>query len=134
MVATLLPQPRSAADLPRRADPPSAHHHTAPTRLETPPRAADPEAERRRQARDLVAAVDGSREALEELRAGFLRRLHRASDDFGATEGLRVTEAALRLVPPLADLWTGHERAGQVESESWWRRLRPRKRRRRRLS
>jgi hypothetical protein len=41
----------------------------------------------------------GGRAPLEALRAVFISRLHRASDDFAATEGLRVVEAALSLLP-----------------------------------
>jgi hypothetical protein len=43
----------------------------------------------------LIAALHGDRERLFELRSLFLLRLHRASDDFGASEGLRVVERAL---------------------------------------
>jgi hypothetical protein len=39
------------------------------------------------------------REALEHERAEFQARLHRRSDDFAATEGLRAVELALRLAP-----------------------------------
>jgi hypothetical protein len=99
MVATLLPDPPPTADARALADPTSAPQGPAPPWLEVPPGGDDPAAGRRRKARDLAAALGGRRAALEELRSGFLRRLHRASDDFDATEGLRVTELALRMTP-----------------------------------
>ena len=68
-------------------------------RTQTPPRGEDPAAERRRRAEALVAVADGRREPLEQLRSHFIRRLHRASDDFAATERLRVVEAALSSIP-----------------------------------
>jgi hypothetical protein len=66
--------------------------------IEAPTRRDDPEAERRRRAEMLVAALDGDRERLFELQSLFLLRLHRASDDFGATEGLRVVESAIAMI------------------------------------
>ena len=68
-------------------------------RIQTPPRGEDPAAERRRRVEALVAVTDGRREPLEQLRSHFTRRLHRASDEFAATEGLRVVEAALSSIP-----------------------------------
>ena len=56
-------------------------------------------AERRLRAEALVAVADGRREPLEQLRFRFIERLRRASDDFAATEGLRVVEAALATGP-----------------------------------
>jgi len=73
--------------------------HEVLTRLEMPPAGSDPTAERRSEAERLVAVLGGDRDLLDRLRSAFLRRLHRASDDFGATEGLRVVEAALWLIP-----------------------------------
>lgn len=67
--------------------------------IETPPGGDDPAADRRQRAERLVAAVGGDRDALERVRATYLRRLYRAGDDFGATAGLRVVETALSLVP-----------------------------------
>jgi hypothetical protein len=58
----------------------------------------------------LVGIVGSRREPLEELRLGYLRRLHRASDDFEATEGLRVVEAALSLIPHPVDPATEQRR------------------------
>ena len=58
-----------------------------------------PTAERRQRAERLVAVGGGDRDRLERVRSTYLRRLHRASDDFGATAGLRVVEAALWLIP-----------------------------------
>ena len=54
-------------------------------------------AERRRRAERLAAAVH-ERPSLEELRSTYIRRLHRRSDDFAATEALRTVEAAVSLV------------------------------------
>jgi hypothetical protein len=87
--------------------------------IQTPPQGEDPAAERRRRAQALVAVADWRREPLELLRSRFIRRLHRASDDFAATEGLRVVEAALSLIPRPEGLWG----TGQQRSRSrWWRR------------
>ena len=66
--------------------------------FEAPTRRDDSGAERRRRAGMLAAALDGDRERLFELRSLFLLRLHRASDDFGATEGLRVVESAIAMI------------------------------------
>jgi hypothetical protein len=68
------------------------------TELEAPTRSDDPRAELERRADMLVAALDGDRERLFELRSLFLLRLHRASDDFGASEGLRVVERAAAMI------------------------------------
>ena len=54
--------------------------------------------ERWRRAEILLAALDGDRERLFELQSLFILRLHRASDDFGATEGLRVVESAIAMI------------------------------------
>jgi hypothetical protein len=67
--------------------------------IEMPPEGDAPAADRRRRAERLVAAVGGDRDCLERVRSAYLRRLHRASDDFRATAGLRVVEAALWLIP-----------------------------------
>ena len=48
--------------------------------------------------RILLVAVDGDGRRLFELQSLFILRLHRASDDFGATEGLRVVESAIAIV------------------------------------
>ena len=61
-------------------------------------RCGDPDEERWQRAELLVAAVDGDRERLFELHSLFILRLHRASDDFGATEGLRVVESAIAMI------------------------------------
>jgi hypothetical protein len=57
----------------------------------------------RNELRDLHLAVDDDRSQLEALRLHYLDRLHRASDDFAATEGLRIVERALALVPRTHD-------------------------------
>ena len=67
--------------------------------LRRPSHDRDPEEHRRRRAEWLVTVAGGQREMLEELRLGFIGRLHRAGDDFEATEGLRVVERALSLTP-----------------------------------
>jgi hypothetical protein len=53
----------------------------------------------------LVAEVGGRREPLQQLRASYQERLRRASNDFEATEGLRVVERALTLLPPTPGAW-----------------------------
>jgi hypothetical protein len=53
----------------------------------------------RRRGAEALAAMAGGRAPLEAVRSAFIHRLHRASDDFEATEGLRVVEAALSLIP-----------------------------------
>jgi hypothetical protein len=75
-------------------------------KLEEVPASDDPVAERRRQAEQLVAAAGDQRQALEAVQAGFLRRLHQASDDFKATEGLRVVDLALSLMPRPEGPWS----------------------------
>jgi hypothetical protein len=70
----------------------------AVARIQTPPQGDDPAAERRLRAEALVAVAGGRPEPLERLRYSFIDRLRRASDDFAATEGLRVVETALSLV------------------------------------
>lgn len=67
--------------------------------VETPNTPQDASFSRRDRAQALVALGGGRREPLEQGLAYFQNRLHQASDDYAATEGLRVVEAALRLVP-----------------------------------
>ncbi len=69
----------------------------------TQPSQDDPAAARRRDAEALLATVEGRRERLESLRLRYLRRLHRASDDFEATEALRVVERAMSMIPYAED-------------------------------
>jgi hypothetical protein len=69
-----------------------------PPSVQIPPQDDDLAAQRCRKVEALVA-MDNGRAPLEALRAVFISRLHRASDDFEATEGLRVVEAALSLIP-----------------------------------
>jgi hypothetical protein len=66
--------------------------------LEAPTRSGDPDQERWRRAQLLLAAIDGDRERLFELQSLFILRLHRASDDLGASEGLRVVESAIAIL------------------------------------
>jgi hypothetical protein len=70
--------------------------------LEMPSETASDSCSRKSQAKGLVALADGRRESLEQRRAYFQKRLHQASNDLAATEGLRVVEAALRLIPQAA--------------------------------
>jgi hypothetical protein len=51
------------------------------------------------QAEELVARAGSDRAQLEEVRSRYLDLLPRASDDFDATEGLRIVERALGLMP-----------------------------------
>lgn len=90
--------------------------------VDVTPRDGDPAAARRRSAEVIAHLAGGRREPVEELRLHYLRRLHRASDDFGATEGLRVVETALTLMPRPEDPATEQRRARQ---RRWrWRRRR----------
>lgn len=66
--------------------------------IEAPTRGRDVQGETQRRAERLIAGVDGDRESLFELRSLFILRLHASSDDFGATEGLRVVERAIALL------------------------------------
>jgi hypothetical protein len=84
----------------------------------------DPAAERRRRIDALVRAAGGRREVLEELRSDLQQRLHTASDDFEATEGLRLVEAALARVPRHDEpFWQKHDR--KLRRLSRRRRMRP---------
>jgi hypothetical protein len=66
--------------------------------IEAPTRYQDSDEERWKRAELLIAAVDGDRERLFELESLFILRLHQASDDLGATEGLRVVERAIAMI------------------------------------
>ena len=90
--------------------------------IQTPPPVDDPGSERRRRAEALAAVADGNRGLLEQLRYGFIRRLHRTSDDFAASEGLRVVEAALSLVPRPQGAWAWERRPQRRPRARWWRR------------
>jgi hypothetical protein len=70
--------------------------------IEAPARGPDLDMQLRRRAERLVAALGEDRERLFELRSLFALRLHRSSNDFGATEGLRVVERAIAMVTPRA--------------------------------
>jgi hypothetical protein len=83
----------------------------------------DPAIERRRRVEALVRAADGRREPLEELRFDLQQRLHAASDDFDATEGLRVVDDALPLVDrPGEEFW--QKQRGKLRRLARRRRLR----------
>ncbi len=66
--------------------------------------------DRSARAEDLVAEAGGRREPLDGMRASYQERLRRASDDCEATDGLRVVERALALLPPADGPWTWQER------------------------
>jgi hypothetical protein len=78
--------------------------------------------DRRGTAEKLVAVTGGRREAIERIRWCFLERLHRASDDFEATEGLRRAEAALALTLRPVGLWAWQARERQHHGRRWWQR------------
>ena len=60
--------------------------------------------DRATRAEELVAEA-GGRGVLEQMRASYQERLRRASDDFEATDGLRVVERALTMLPPRDGAW-----------------------------
>jgi hypothetical protein len=91
--------------------------------LEATPAAVDPAADRRRRAEALATLAGGDRQPLNELRSGFLRRLHRASDDFDSAEGLRTVEAALSMTPRPEGLWAWPRRE-RDRQRRWWHRRR----------
>lgn len=117
MVATLQDRP-SAVEEPIWNDVPVLEDDLL-ARMDVHAERGDHAVERRRSAERLLAITGGRREPLEELRSRFWERLHRASDDFDATEGLRVTEAALALIP-----WP--DGAGRARERSRTRRRRRR--------
>jgi hypothetical protein len=92
------------------------------TQIQVAPDGDDPDEGRRRLAELLAAKAGEEREPLDQLRSHFMRRLHQTSDDFPATAGLRVTEAALSLVPYPAGLWAGRQRASVRRFSRRWRR------------
>ena len=83
----------------------------------------DPRESERGRAQLLVQAANGDQQQLEELRAEYLRRLHLASDDFEATEGLRIVEPALAKAARPEGVWAWLRREREREGK-WWRRLR----------
>jgi hypothetical protein len=87
-------------------------HDDLLTRIETIPAGAGAADERRRQVDELVEWSRAERAPLERLRARYLARLYEDSDDFRATEALRVVNAALARVPQPEALfaWQGRER------------------------
>jgi hypothetical protein len=89
---------------------------------DSPPQGEGSGAERRRRAEGLVAIAYARREPLEELRARFGARLHRSSDDFEATEGLRVVELAPSQVPWPVGLWAWQRREQRLGRRRWWAR------------
>src|SRR5690242_12019440 len=66
------------------------------TRTSTPPRRS---VVTREHTDAFLVRAARDRSALERLRADYLDRLHRASDDFAATEGLRNADRALATFP-----------------------------------
>jgi hypothetical protein len=87
-----------------------------------PPQGDEPAADRRRRAEGLVAIAHGRRELLEQLRSRFSGRLHQTSDDFEATEALRVVEAALSQIPRPEGLWAWQRREQRRRRRRWLRR------------
>ena len=79
-----------------------------------------PSGDRRRRAQELVARAGGRREPLERMLAGYQRRLHAASDDFDATDALRVVELALSVVGRSDGPWTAQSREAHAPWQ-WWR-------------
>ena len=59
---------------------------------------------------DLVALAGGRPEPLDRLRLEFHRRLTYRSDDFEATQGLRLTEGALGRIPRPDGMWAWQAR------------------------
>jgi hypothetical protein len=84
-----------------------------------------PSGDRWHRARGLVALAACRREPLERMRAGYQRRLHAASDDFDATDALRVVELALSVVGRSDGPWTAQSREAHAPGP-WWRRRRNR--------
>lgn len=84
----------------------------------------DRAAQRRARAESLAAAADGDRQQLEDRRSVYLRRLHRSSADFDATEGLRTVELALSMIPRPEGLWAW-QRQERDHRRRWWNRRRP---------
>jgi hypothetical protein len=85
----------------------------------------DRAAQRRARAESLAAAADGDRQQLEDRRSVYLRRLHRTSADFDATEGLRTVELALSMIPHPEGL-SAWQRQERDRKRRWWnRRKRP---------
>ncbi len=82
----------------------AVQEHDVLAQIEAPTRGVDPGAERRQRAEKLIAALDGHRERFFELQSLYILRLHRASDDFRATEGLRVVESAIAMIAPRREL------------------------------
>ncbi len=89
--------------------------------IQQPPGGTDPDTTRRQLAATLAAAAN-DRTQLEQLRACFLQRLRRASNDYEASAGLRVTEAALTLVLRSETLSAGVQAETQPPRGRWWHR------------
>jgi hypothetical protein len=66
--------------------------------------------ERERAVAELLALAAGDRNVLEDARSQLQRRLERRGDDFAATHGLRLIEAALRRAPRPQGLWAWQDR------------------------
>jgi hypothetical protein len=83
---------------------------------------ADDPARLRALADALVATTGGSRDLLEAIRRRYQTRLHAASDDFAATQGLRVVELALSRVSPTCGPSDGPRRRTKARRRRWPRR------------
>ena len=88
--------------------------------IEVTPQVENATGDRHARAKALVAMARSQREPIDELRTRFARRLDRATDDYGAIEGLRVVEAALPLIPRPAGLWVWQQRERQGKRR-WWK-------------
>ena len=84
----------------------------------TQPSRDDSATARRRDAEALLTTVEGRRDRLESVRLRYLKRLHRASDDFEATEALRVVERAMSMLPDIGDPREERRRARRADRRS----------------
>jgi hypothetical protein len=66
--------------------------------------------DRERAVVELIALAGGRREPLDRLRLTFHGRLTHRSDDFEATQGLRLTEGALGRIPRPDGMWAWQAR------------------------
>jgi hypothetical protein len=118
-VAAALREPSTRVNVPVREIVKDVDDNVLPL-IDVAPHDGNPAASRARRAEVLVELAGGRREPVEELRLRYLRRLDRASDDFDATEALRVVEAALSLIPRPKDPGVERHRMRQ-ERRRWWR-------------
>jgi hypothetical protein len=118
-MVTTLQEPSSVLEEPPH-DIVHFHENNLFAQNDSPPQGEGSAAERRRRAEGLVAIACGRREPLEALRSRFGARLHRSSDDFEATDGLRVVEIALSQIPRPVGLWAWQRRPQRLGRRRWW--------------